>query len=308
MATNNPDRIQRFSLLSSSFSGSTLLGIILCQDKRFVSFGDTYLIPGVSDEQSLCNCGDTIAECKFRTRLVQQLHNRGLPESMIVSRDYATPFKFISSRFGGERAIGAYKLAGKLIGYRNIFSEFYRKEALFLSAIEAVDDNQFYIDGNKNLVRSHLFAEGDEQTRLIHLIRHPFAVLHSSATRHVKRGRSIQSHLKSWMFYNRSAKQLCDKHPSRSATIYFEDLVSNPAIVIEQLSRKFNLSNLDIDTDNLDPTRTHLIGNRSRHNATKVRSKQMTPTAEDLRELGVTSEQIQLLLDAAESFGLSTHS
>jgi len=305
MFTSNQSNIQRISLLSSSFSGSTLLGIILCQDKRFVSFGDTYLISGVSDEQSLCNCGDTIAECKFRTRLGQQLHERGLPESMMISRDYATPYKFISSRFGGERAIGAYKLAGKLIGYRNIFREFYRKEALFLSAVQAVDEHQFYIDGNKNLVRSHLFAEENEQTRFIHLIRHPFAVLHSSATRHVKRGRRIQSHLKSWMFYNKSAKQLCDKYPSRSATIYFEDLVSNPAVVIEELSKKFNLSNLDIDTDNLDPTRTHLIGNRSRHSATKVRSKQMTPTAEDLRKHGVTSEQIELLVEAAELFGLS---
>jgi len=308
MSTNNSERIQRISLLSSSFSGSTLLGIILCQDSRFVSFGDTYLIPGISDEQSLCNCGETIAECKFRTKLVQQLIKLGLPESMIVSRDYATPFKFISSRFGGERAIGAYKLAGGLIGYQNIFREFYRKEALFLSAIETVGDCEFYIDGNKNLVRSHLFAEEDEQTLIIHLIRHPFAVLHSSATRHIERGRAIQSHLKSWMFYNRSAKKLCEKYPSRSVTIYFDDLVSNPTAVLEEISSTFNFGKLDIDADNLDPTKTHLIGNRSRHNATRVRSKQKSPTAEDLRELGVTSEQIKLLLDAADSFGLTTHS
>jgi len=308
MFANNPQRIKRISLLSSSFSGSTLLGIILCQDKRFSSFGDTYLIPGMSDEDSLCNCGDTIGECKFRNMLGQQLKKHGLPESMIIKRDLAIPCKIISSRFGGERAVAAYTLAGRLVGYKNIYSNFYQREANFLSAIEEISDCDFYIDGTKNLVRSHLFAEGNEHTQLIHLIRHPFAVLHSGATRHAHRGRSIQTQLKNWIFYNQKAKMLCQKYSSRSATIYFDDLVKNPRDVIKELSEKLKLGDLNVDTGNLDPTKTHLIGNRSRHQATKVRSKQLAPTAEDLLELGVTSAEIKLLSDAAESLGISTYS
>lgn len=305
MFANNPRRIKRISLLSSSFSGSTLLGIMLCQNQRFFSFGDTYLIPDTSDENSLCNCGDTIADCKFRNRLGQQLKKYGLPESMITKRDLAIPCKFISSRYGGERAIAAYTLAGKIFGYQNIYSKFYQREAKFLSAIEEVSNCAFYIDGNKNLVRSHLFAEEDEHTQLIHLMRHPFAVLHSGATRHADRGRSIQKQLKNWIFYNQKVKVLCEKYSSRAATIYFDDLVNNPDDAIKKLSDKLNLGDLNIDTNNLDPTKTHLIGNQSRHNATKVRSKQLAPTANDLRELGVTSDDIKLVSDAAESLGIS---
>jgi len=306
MSARNSKRIKRVSLLSSSFSGSTLLSIILCQDKRFFSFGDTYLIPGISDENSLCNCGDTIANCELRTKLGQELKKVNLPESMITKRDLAIPIELISTRSGGERAIAAYQFAGAVLGYKNAYSQYYRREAKFLNAVEEVTGCEFYIDGNKNLVRAHLFSEEDDETLLIHLIRHPFAVLHSAETRHERRGRSIQSRLRNWIFYNRKSQKLCQKFPARSITIYFDDLVRNPKDAVKALSDKFDFGSLDIDTDNLDPTKTHLIGNRSRHNATKVRSKQLAPTSKDLLDLGVSAKEIQLVQQAAESFGIET--
>jgi len=307
MSANNSQRIRRISLLSSSYSGSTLFSIILCQDKKFFSFGDTYLIPGISDENSLCNCGNTIANCEFRILLGKELKKHGLPESMIVSSEFAIPCRFISSRFGGDRVLAAYKLAGNIVGFRSVYREFYQREARFLSAIEEVSGCDFYIDGNKNLVRTHLFSEENDNTQIIHLIRHPFAVLHSGSTRHKHSVRSIQSRLKSWIFYNQKAKQLCQKFPTRSTTVYFDDLVTKPKEVIRDLSIRFNWGNLDIETDNLDPTKTHLIGNQSRHSATKVRSKQLAPTEKDLLELGITPKEIKLLLDTTESLGLATH-
>lgn len=308
MSDNCNQRIKRISLLSSSFSGSTLLGIILCQDKRFTSFGDTYLIPGVSDENNLCNCGDSIASCKFRVNLGHELSKYGLPKSMIVNRELAIPCKFISSRFGGERAIAAYQFAGAVFGYKNVYRRFYKRETHFLNAIKDTSGCEFYIDGNKNLVRSHLFSEEDDEPLLIHLIRHPFAVLHSGATRHTNRARNIKTQLKSWIFYNKKAQKLCQKYSSRSITIYFDDLVRNTEGVLKALSDKFGVDSLDIDTDNLDPTKTHLIGNRSRHNATKVRSKQLSPTAQDLQELGVSTKEIQTVLNAAQSLGIKIDS
>jgi len=73
VSVDNSAPLKRISLLASSFTGSTLLGIMLSQDKRFLGMGDTYLIPTVTDESHTCCCGKTVIECDFRVKLREQL-------------------------------------------------------------------------------------------------------------------------------------------------------------------------------------------------------------------------------------------
>jgi len=223
---------------------------------------------------------------------------------MIFNQDYAIPIKFISSRFGGTRVVSAYMLAGKILGYRNLYQQFYDRESAYLDIIGDVGNHEYFVDGAKNLVRASLFAAENDDVQIVHLIRHPYSVLHSGETRHEVPGRSVHMHLKNWVFYNLKAKALCDKYPDRSATIQFNDFVSTPKATLSTLAAQLNWGELDIDTDKLDPTKTHLTGNRSRHEAYAIRPKQLTPSAEDLVDLGVTPAELETLIRTTNELGI----
>lgn len=266
---------------------------MLCQDKRYFGFGDTYLIPGISTENDICNCGETIAQCNFRLQLAEQLRSRNLPPEMILNHKYCIPSTLISARFGGTRVSEYYQLIGKTLGYQRAYSSFLARENGFLESIGTLGNFDYYLDGTKNIVRADIFTAISARNQIIHLIRDPIAVLHSTATRHDDRGRSIRYSLRSWITYNTRARKLCDANADRSAIVLFDDLVSQPDVVLNTLSSKLGWKPLNVEPENLDPKMTHIIGNRSRHNATKVRAKQLKPTADDLIALGVSAREIE---------------
>ena len=292
--------LQRVSLLASSFTGSTLLGIMLSQDKRFLGMGDTYLIPTVTDENHTCSCGRTVTNCEFRVKLGEKLKQRDLPVDMILDMKYRLPGTFVSSRFGGLKISSVYRVTGKVLGYERAYGQFLRREAKFLECIKTLGDYEYYLDGSKSLVRADIFTNSNQGGQIIHLLRDPFAVLHSGATRHSDRRRGVRAHLQGWMQYNRKARGLCDRHPDTSVSIAFDNLVGNPSSILDSLSAKFGWGELDVQPDNLDPKNTHIIGNGSRHSSSKVRAKQLKPGAEELLELGVPQSELDEVSSAYE--------
>jgi len=270
---------------------------MLCQDDRFIGFGDTYLIPGINSELDLCNCGDSLATCHFRTRLAEQLQSRGLPTGMILNSRYRMPISTISSRFEGTRFLPLYQTLGRTIGYSNAFSSFLKRESGYLNSIGELGNFNYFLDGTKNLVRADIFTKTNKHNQIIHLIRDPIAAIHSAATRHNTRGKSARFNVRSWITYNTSAQKLCNENLDRSATIFFDDMVNNPDIVLKTLALKLDWGSLDVNPDNLTPEKTHLLGNRSRHNATEVRAKQLKPTPQDLRNVGVPDDEIEKLIN-----------
>ena len=287
--------IKRVNLLASSFSGSTLFGILLCQDERYIGFGDTYIIPGISDENAICNCGSTLLECDFRVRLAEQLELRKLPTGMILDRKYCIPGTLISSRFEGTRFSSSYQFIGRALGYERAYSSFLKRENGFLESLSGLGNFEYFLDGTKSIVRADIFTTVSAHSKIIHLIRNPLSVIHSTVTRHEDRGQSISFNIRSWIRYNLRARKLCEENPERSAVVLFDNLIREPDVVLELLSRKLGLSSVDVESDNLRPELTHLMGNRSRHKATKVRANQLQPDAEDLIALGVAADEIDQL-------------
>ena len=300
MPHDNIAPLKRISLLASSFSGSTLFGILLSQDQRFIGFGDTYLIPGLTDGTHSCSCGTDVIDCEFRAQLAEQLESRNLPADMILDMKYRIPGKWVSSRFGGTRISTAYKNIGKIGGYERIYADFLERERGFLESIGSLGAYQYYLDGCKNLVRADIFAATAGGNQIVHLLRDPYAVLHSGATRHIDRRRTTRKHLQGWIKYNLMVRKLCEQYPDTSVMVLFDDLVSNPGAVLDRLATKFAWGALDVQPDNLNPEVTHIIGNRSRHTSSKVRAKQLQPDAKELRTLGIPQKELDKVSAAYE--------
>jgi len=126
---------RRICVLSSSFSGSTILSIMLCQDEKYIGFGDTYIIRNVSDENDLCNCKETIVNCPYRVAVAKSLSQYGIPKEFIYKSEYAIPFKSIAKRFGGTRIVKLYNFLGAVLGHERIFGSFLKRERIYLNAL-----------------------------------------------------------------------------------------------------------------------------------------------------------------------------
>ena len=308
--TGETGRPVRVCLLASSFSGSTLLGIMASQHAAFTAFGDTFLRRGAKAEEVICSCGEPVTRCALRTAIGAGLDARGFPPESLYEREFAIPGRLLARRFGGLRALDVYRAIGGAVGYRRAFGGFLAREEAALDALgEARPASRFHLDGSKNLVRATVLAEAEPATRLIHLLRHPFEVFHSAATRHeryVGRGRTIERHVDSWCDYNRRAAELVRRHGERAVSVRFADLVDpvqGPA-VIARFSERLGWPALGLDRAALDPTRAHVVGNRSRHEATRVREKAASPSAEALAEIGLGPAGIDKLRRVAAELGL----
>jgi len=144
----------------------------------------------------------------------------------------------------------------------------------------------------------------DPNTLLIHLVRDPLSVFDSALNRHdrySKGKQSITGHAKSWIFYNQRAHALTKKYPERSFSIVFDDLVSDPSEVLSNCCQSLGVEYDTNSLDNMDPTATHIIGNRSRHEATRVKKAPTRPSKEQLTEYGLSTELIEKVIRVAKS-------
>ena len=298
--------LTRISLLSSSFSGSTLFGIMLCQDPRFIGFGDTYLIPGISSIKDYCCCGSRLDECKTRLDISARLTQSGSSADVLIEPKHRIPYEAVSSRVEGTRLLKAYRVLGQLLGYRNAFRKFLRDEEALLKALADFEQYEYVVDGSKSAVRADIFNKVDPNTRMVHLVRHPFSVLLSALTRHETRGRSAALIKDDWIVGNQRAKEMCEQYGNRAVFVQYEKLVTEPSKTMATVAACVGAGTINLDPDKLDLSNCHLMGNRSRHQATSVRNETSVPSADDLLEVGLTVAHVDELVEAAESFGIDT--
>ena len=293
LSSNN---VKRISLLASSYSGSTIFGMLLAQDKRFCAFGDMYTIEGISTLDDLCNCGEKIKNCSLRIDLMRLLDQQGCAPEMVHSREYAMPFNWISRRFGGLRLVNAYRWLAKVGGDAVFYRSFRDREECFLKCLSSIQGYEYFVDGTKNVVRADILMRVVNDNLLVHLFRDPMSVVHSGVTRHDNKGRTIRAHLKSWCTYNRFAKELCESYPGRSCSISFDHLVKDPTTILEKLSLELGIAGLSVDPENVSAVGTHLIGNRARHKSKSINPNQMKVSVDTIRGMGVTQEEINTAL------------
>jgi len=83
--------------------------------------------------------------------------------------------------------------------------------------------------------------------------------------------------------------------------ILFDDFVHDPSSMLAHMSGKLGWGELDVQPDNLNPGITHIIGNRSRHKASRVRASQLQPGVEELAALGVARKELDRVSALYES-------
>ena len=255
--------LKYISLLSSSYSGSTLLSTLLSlPGTGIVSFGDTYPIPGRLYDEN-CTCGEKITDCVFRKLLESKMHAVSYDNySWINSSPF--PGHRLLSRIGiGKSVFPLYVLMP--VSVREIlFSSYFGENQCMLDCIQEITNCTHYLDGCKSLVRTELLNTKYDDFKIIHLIKDPRAYIYSVIRRNNRK--NINKVLNNWIDYNTKAYSFREKvGPENYHQINFEELILNTRQSLNNLLSGIGKDiNFSLPADDIDISDLHIIGNKMR--------------------------------------------
>jgi hypothetical protein len=261
-------------LLSSSFSGSTLLSLLICSHPKVIGFGDTYNYQFVKLEETKCSCGAAPSiTCPIRVKVQNFMKQSGFDFEWTSSNP--TPL-FKRFRFNkwfvslSRRTFLLYVYKMFPVSVRKlIFSNYYKENIEFMNALKSCRDCLIYFDGSKFITRMELLLDIFPNTRVLHLIRSPEGFLKSC----LKRGRTdYKKNINNWCRYNNNAhsyKKILGN--DNYLLITYENLVKNTDSVLSKIQKFLGVNEIDIqDCYEENKKDLHIIGNKMKDSFKKV--------------------------------------
>lgn len=261
-------------LLSSSYSGSTLLSLLLAGSRIGITgFGDTYPIPGRDYSDARCTCGAYLPECPFRLELEEKMQQRGFSDWRWIQSE---PFPHRSTLHRlhiRKRALPLYRAIPSR-ARQNIFRQFYRETDAFLHCVYEMTNCSYYLDGCKSLIRKELLRTHLDNFKIIHLVKDPRAYVHSMLKRN-KDTLGLRHVVDNWIEYNRRANQFRDMIGAENyCLVRYEDLSRDTAGTIRDVCAFLNLPAKSVSgISDAELKDIHLTGNRMRNSFHSVEDR-----------------------------------
>jgi len=251
-------------LLSSSFSGATLLSLLLTANEHIVNLGDTYPVPNFATKDNHCSCGKKMTECKFWCTLLDAINqNKTKQKSWLDLQPYPL-FNWPLFNIGfGLVMMYIFRLL-PVFSIKILFRNYIKDDKLFIDKAKTVRKARIYCDGSKYLQRVELKRKLGDHIKIIHLKRQASGYLHSCLTKYKKHS-NYKGLFYRWKFYNDIASSYNKKLGSENYhLIKYEDLTENPEQELEKLSKFLGIEK--IKNKDLDFNKIHMTGNTVRLN------------------------------------------
>jgi hypothetical protein len=156
------DDLQYVSLMTTPFSGCTLLSMLLCSQPRSIGVGDTYF-GRASHPDDLCTCGVSFLQCQPRLEAQSEIR-RGGPGVFSWATATAVPTpKWVSVDMrkywplSNSLSLAAIRAIPPSIRTR-MFRRYYLENRLMLSGLAKTGRYDYYFDGCKEPVRLECFG------------------------------------------------------------------------------------------------------------------------------------------------------
>jgi len=265
--------VEYSALMSASWSGSTLLSMLLCSQPRVAGFGDTYFTIH-NNPRDECTCGVRFLDCALRKAIEDYARTNEMPSFAwpqlrpVPMPRFLPPHVAMAWPLRRNATVAIWRAIP--VGLRRIlFHRWYQETGLMLGALELTGEYDVYFDGCKNLVRIELLRTEYPRLRLIHSVRHPGAFLYHYA----RYGHGdLERRLAGWLQYQRRAREFLRLvGPDAYMLVKYEDVVSQPAQFLRNIGTFLGLSSVD-DSEpvRVDSNRVHILGNRMRETITEV--------------------------------------
>lgn len=268
----DPERREYALVASSSYSGSTLLAMLLNAHPDIAAIGETSTARRETRMDTFqCSCGRLMAECPFWIDVAERMHRAGYPDFRLAN--FELGFDPPARTLGGRLLYGSLRLppvermrdwvAARIPAHRRRMAAIGVRNRAFAAAILDVTGARVLVDTSKERMRARDLRHWlGMDLRVIHLVRDPRGVVASS----VRRGRDggdVRAAAVRWSKINAAILNAMAALPEdRRLVVRYEDLCTDPDAVLRRIARF-----LDLDPGRVAEAtdrERHVLGNRTR--------------------------------------------
>ncbi len=264
---------QLLYILSPSFSGSTLLTLLLAQHQAIASIGELKATAMGDVSDYVCSCGERISDCGFWEGVRRETASRNINFSV---EDFGTHFSSDNAFY--RKILGAQVRApwfeavrrlsiGMLPGLRAQFSAVLEKNIVLAEIITELQQGQYFLDGSKDPHRLLYFQQsGRFDIKVIRIHRDGRA---QSNSRREKPRNPVDflGASNEWKHTIEQMDHVCKRFPAdKLHTLKYEDLCQEPQKKLEEIWDFLGVDNLERNWVNVDlkASEHHILGNRMR--------------------------------------------
>lgn len=213
-------------ILSVGHSGSSLLDVLLGLNRNAVSIGELKLDPDGCISNIRCTCGELVRECEYW----KEIDNKA---TQLGKSIFETVFVKSQSKTETIDIVNFYK------------------------SICSKAEVDLVVDSSKSIPRLRTLSqiEPEVDLRLIFLTRTPYGVVASNR----RRGRSWIRHAFIYLLNNASKSHFASSF--KPLYVSYEELVSDPELVVSRINRFLDIKMENIDFANFKITsQPHMLG------------------------------------------------
>lgn len=256
-------------VLSPSYSGSTLLTMLLATHPDVATIGELKAQAMGDVDKYVCSCGEKIRTCPFWGAVTEALRARGhgfdladfgthfrAPGDWLADRLLRASYRgfaFETVRDAGLKAVS---------GSRRTMKHVLERNRVMIQVILELQGGRIFLDGSKDVIRlKHLLDSGMWNVKVIYLVRDGRGAAGSYMRHHEVNMRTAAGE---WVHAQREARRLLNRLPRESwLAVRYEDLCRQPTEVVGDLLGFMDCSRPDGPPLPVDGTH-HILGNNMR--------------------------------------------
>ncbi|MFC2023137.1 sulfotransferase [Chloroflexota bacterium] len=264
------------SLVSTPFSGSTLLALLMDAHPEVASIGELSNAVGAlfqsgRIERYLCSCGVQIEHCPFWRGVQELCAEQGIELDL---HDFGTELDSGLGHRVNQVLFGALgdlwplqvflnRILGFAPGYRLRIERVVNRNLVIAQAVCNGMRKRIFFDASKKVGHATLLQRrSDLDFKLVHLVRDPRGVVNSNRKHRGRRASQRSAH--SWSRVHVDARRLgLSLAQDAYLLVRYEDLCTNPEETLGEICRFLDIETLDLVSAAQERPH-HLIGNQMR--------------------------------------------
>jgi Sulfotransferase family len=270
----DPGRREYALVASASYSGSTLLAMLLNGHPDIAAVGETSTARRETRMSTFqCSCGLLMEQCPFWVDVAERMHRVGHPDFRLAN--FELGFDPPRRTFGGRLLYGSLRLApieqardwiaARLPAHRARMTGIGRRNRDFAHAILDSTGARVVVDTSKERMRARDLRHWlGMDLRVIHLVRDPRGVVYSS----VRRGRDGGDERAAAVRWAKVNDAILNASaalpPERRLVVRYEALCADPEAVLRRIVRFLGLDPGGLWPSTESAPRPHVLGNRTR--------------------------------------------
>ncbi|GAB1257164.1 hypothetical protein NBRC116494_16660 [Aurantivibrio plasticivorans] len=260
-------------ILSPSYSGSTLLTMLLAQHAEIATIGELKATSRGDLDNYLCSCGAAMKSCSFWREIESRA---GRDDIAFTVEDFGTHFKapdrwwgrILSAQLRGRVFESLRALLIKVIpGLHREWMKILERNRYLIDQVLQLQSSNIFLDGSKDPNRLLYFVQsGHWDVYVIYMIRDGRAQAHSTR-RKERHGMTYAQASKDWRYTVQQMNEVVKYLPGdRLHKLRYEDLCGDPNAIMNDIWAWMGVNPLDQDWTDVDLKQSehHILGNNMR--------------------------------------------